>query len=203
MKTIVNKINSFNSLTNSKNIFYLTTIVLLLLTGSGSANYSASINFYGEKTDVYMGEEILAKLSIVNLVSNPKMSAQVIILPSSGMSVTSADFTQVSAGQYAANYDIDPGKSLPIAIALRANQVGEFDIKGRVVYYFGEDKQNTQDYMLDLPVTVRKPTVLTDVDTKKSQPKGLLGFEVLLMGVLMIVIVLVVSVVVIYMLKRR
>jgi len=131
------------------------------------------------------------------------MSAQVIILPSSGMSVTSADFTQVSAGQFAANYDIDPGKSIPVAIALRANQVGEFDIKGRVVYYFGEDKQNTQDYMLDLHVTVRKPTVLTDVSTKKSQPKGLLGFEVILVGVLMVIIVLIVSVVIIYLLKKK
>ena len=168
-----------------------------------NSKYSSSINFYGEKTDVYTGEEILAKLSIINLVSNPKMHAQVIILPSSGMSVTSADFTKVSSGQFSADYDVDPGSSLPIAIALRANQVGDFNIKGRVVYYFGDDKQNTQDYALDLPVSVRRPTVLTDVEVNNDQPKGLQGFEVVLLGVGLVAFVVIFSVILIFVLRKK
>ena len=168
-----------------------------------NSKYSSSINFYGEKTDVYMGEEILAKLSIINLVSNPKMHAQVIILPSSGMSVTSADFTKVSSGQFSADYDVDPGSSLPIAIALRANQVGDFNIKGRVVYYFGDDKQNTQDYALDLPVSVRRPTVLTDVEVNNDQPKGLQGFEVILLGIGLVAFVVIFSVILIFVLRKK
>jgi hypothetical protein len=166
------------------------------------SKYSSSINFYGEKTDVHMGEDILAKLSIVNLVSNPKMHAQVIILPSSGMSVTSADFTKVSAVQFSADYDVDPGSSLPVVISLRANQVGEFSIKGRVVYYFGEDKGNTQDYVLDLPVSVRRPTVLTAVEDNNGQPKGLQGFGIVLLGVGLIAFILIFSVVLIFVLRR-
>ncbi len=164
--------------------------------------YSSSINFYGEKTDVHMGEDILAKLSIVNLVSNPKMHAQVIILPSSGMSVTSADFTKVSAGQFAADYTLEPGDGRDVEIRLRSNQVGEFNIKGRVVYYFGSDSENTQDYALDLPVSVRRTTVLTAVEDSKSQPKGLQGFEVLLLGVGIVAFVIIFSVVLIYMLRK-
>ena len=164
--------------------------------------YSSSINFYGEKTDVHMGEDILAKLSIVNLVSNPKMHAQVIILPSSGMSVTSADFTKVSAGQFAADYELKPGDGRDVEIRLRSNQVGEFNIKGRVVYYFGSDSENTQDYALELPVSVRRTTVLTAVEDSKSQPKGLQGFEVLLLGVGIIAFVIIFSVVLIYMLRK-
>jgi hypothetical protein len=172
-----------------------------------NTKYSSSINFYGEKTDVYMGEDILARLSIINLVSNPKMSAQVIILPSSGMSVTSAEFTKVSAGQFAANYELAPGDGRDIEINLRSNQVGEFNIKGRVVYYFGEDKENTQDYALDLPVTVRKPTVLTDTRSKSPQQnevkKGMMGFEIILIGVGIIAFVIIFSVALIYVLKRH
>lgn len=187
----------------------LLSIFLMSMIGisTGDAKYSSSINFYGEKTDVYIGEEILAKLSIVNLVSNPKMSAQVIILPSSGMSVTSAEFTKISAGQFAANYDLAPGDGRDIEINLRSNQVGEFNIKGRVVYYFGEDKENTQDYALDLPVTVRKPTVLTDSKIKSPQQgevkKGMMGFELILIGAGMIALVIIFSVAIIYILRRH
>lgn len=164
---------------------------------------SSSINFYGEKTDVHMGEDILAKLSIVNLLSNQKMHAQVIILPSSGMSVTSADFTKVSAGQFSADYNLNPGDGRDIEIRLRSNQVGEFNIKGRVVYYFESDSGNIQDYTLDLPVSVRRQTVLTAVEDKNGQPKGLQGFEVGLLGIGLIAFVLVFSVVLILVLRRR
>lgn len=165
--------------------------------------YSSSINFYGEKTDVHMGEDILAKLSIMNLVSNPKMHAQVIILPSSGMSVTSADFTKVSAGQFSADYELNPGDGRDVEISLRSNQVGDFNIKGRVVYYFGGDTGNTQDYVLDLPVSVRRATVLTNVEDKTDQPKGSQGFEVMLLGVGLIAFIVVFSVVVIFVLRRK
>lgn len=186
-------------------------IVLILLTSllsiPASADYKASISLYGEKTDVYIGEDIIAKLSIVNLVSNPKMHAQVIILPPSGMSVSSAIFTKTSAGQFEASFDIDPsGGGREIEIVLIPNQAGEFNVKGRVVYYFGDDKENTQDYSLDLPVSVRRPTVLTDskinAPRQNEVKKGMMGFEVILLGVGMIALVLIVSVIIIYMLKR-
>ena len=136
------------------------------------------------------------------------MHAQIIILPPSGMSVTSAIFTKTSAGQFAADFDIDPSEGgKEIEIILRPNQVGEFNIKGRVVYYFGEDKENTQDYPLDLPVSVRRPTVLTDSKIKNPQQdevkKGMMGFEVILIGVGMIAVILIFSVALIYVLRRH
>lgn len=145
--------------------------------GQNNSKYSSSINFYGEKTDVYLSDEIIVRLSIVNLDSNPKMHAQVIIPPSSGMSVTSAEFTKVSAGQFASNYLLEPGDGRNIEIKLRSNQIGEFDIKCRVVYYFGDDSENIQDYSLDLPVIVRKPTVLTEVAEKLLNLKGCKGLR--------------------------
>lgn len=192
-----------------KSILVLLTFLIanVSIVYAETPKYSSSINFIGEKTDVYLGEDIITKLSIVNLVSNPKMHTQVIILPPSGMSVTSATFTKTSAGQFEANFDIDPNEGgREIEIILRPNQAGEFNVKGRVIYYFGEDKENTQDYSLDLPVSVRRPTVLTDSKIKNPQQnevkKGMMRFEIILLGVGMIAIVLIVSVLVIYMLRR-
>ena len=171
----------------------------------GGESSSSSINFYGEKTDVYLGEDIITKLSIVNLISNPKMYAQVIILPPSGMSVTSAIFTKTSAGQFTADFEIDPSEGgKEIEIILRPNQVGEFNVKGRVVYYFGNDKENKQDYPLDLAVSVRRPTVLTDVDKKNDQhKKGSVRFDAAIMGLGLIAFLIIFSVTVIYILRRH
>lgn len=195
-------------ITKNKIILILLSISVLMMSTNSNAAYSSSVNFYGEKTDVYLGEDIITKLSIVNLVSNPKMNAQVIILPPSGMSVTSAEFTKTSAGQFAASFEIDSDEGgRNIEIVLRPNQVGEFNVKGRVIYYFGDDKSNTQDYSLDLPVTVRRPTVLTDSKIKSPQQdevkKGMMGFEIILIGVGMIALVIVFSVFLIYMLRRH
>ena len=54
-------------------MFIMTMAIMSAAYADSNSKYSSSINFYGEKTDVHMGEEILTKLSIVNLVSNPKM----------------------------------------------------------------------------------------------------------------------------------
>ncbi|MHC1575090.1 MAG: WD40 repeat domain-containing protein [Candidatus Methanogasteraceae archaeon] len=70
---------------------------------------TASVNLHGEKTDVVLGEEVLLKLSAVNIIGNPLMHLQVIIIPPSGWSVTSSEFTKSGAGQYTTTYDIESG----------------------------------------------------------------------------------------------
>ena len=192
---------------DNKIIWISLSIFILSMAMNANAVYSSSINFYGEKTDIYLGEDIITKLSIVNLISNPKMHAQVIILPPSGMSVTSAIFTKTSAGQFTADFEIEPSEGgREIEIILRPNQVGEFNVKGRVIYYFG-DRENTQDFPLDLPVSVRRPTVLTDSKIKSPQQneakKEMMGFEIILMAVGMIAFVIIFSVFLIYILKRH
>ena len=193
---------------NNKIMWILLSIFILTAITNISTAYSSSINFYGEKTDVYLGEDIITKLSIVNLISNPKMYAQVIILPPSGMSVTSAIFTKTSAGQFTADFEIEPSEGgREIEIILRPNQVGEFNIKGRVIYYFSNDKENEHDYPLDLPVSVRRPTVLTDSKIKSPQQngvkKGMMRFEVILMGIGLIAFIIIFSVALVYILRRH
>jgi LemA protein len=117
---------------------------------------TASVSLHGEKTDVVMGEEILLRLSAVNLITKPKMYVQVIIIPPSGMSVTSSEFSKSAAGQFSANFQLEPGDGKDIEVRIISNQVGDFNVNGRIIYYFGNDKEKAEDQTLNLPIKVRK-----------------------------------------------
>ncbi|MEA1894264.1 MAG: LamG-like jellyroll fold domain-containing protein [Euryarchaeota archaeon] len=122
---------------------------------AGSNTQSASVHLHGEKTNVVMSEDILLKLAAVNLITKPTMHVQVIITPPSGMSVTSSEFVQSGAGLFTASYEIEPGVGRDIEVKMRSNQVGDFVVNGRIVYYFGDDVDGAEDHTLTLSITVR------------------------------------------------
>ena len=150
---------------------------------------SASVSLQGEKTNVFIGEEIRLKLSAVNLITKPIMHVQVIIIPPSGMSVSSSELVDSGAGQYTTTYDLEPGKGKDIEVKILANQVGNFDVKGRAVYYFGDNKKNTEDYVLNLPIQVEeldpKPTPSTPEPTPSTPGSPGLGLSSLLFILMM------------------
>ncbi|NLN44765.1 MAG: CUB domain-containing protein [Methanosarcina sp.] len=119
---------------------------------------SASVQLYGEKTDITLGEDILLRLSAVNLITKPTMHVQVILLPPSGMSVTSSEFIQSGAGQYTTTYELEPGAGKDIEVRIKSNQIGDFDVNGRVIYYFEGDLENAEDHKLILPIKVKEGT---------------------------------------------
>jgi PKD repeat protein len=133
---------------------------------------SANINLHSTKTTVCVGEEMHDTLSVVNLINKPIMHAQVILIPPSGTSVTSSHFVQSSGGQYTATYDINPGTGKDIEVGIVANQAGNFNVEGRVYYYFGNNKNNVEDYPLDLPIlaTGPQPTVTPTVVPPTGSP---------------------------------
>ena len=116
---------------------------------------SASVELNGEKTDVVVGEDIILRLSAVNLITKPVMNVQIILIPPSGMSVTSSDFATSGAGQYQATYRLDPGGGRDVEVRIRTNQAGDFVVKGRIVYYFGDNTSAAEDHTLELPIKVR------------------------------------------------
>lgn len=116
---------------------------------------SASVELYGTKTDVDLGEDIVLKLSAVNLITKPVMTGQLILTPPSGMSVTSSGFVVSGAGQYTTTYTLDPGSVKDIEVRIQTNQIGNFIVKGRIVYYFGDNKSTAEDHTLELPIKVR------------------------------------------------
>ncbi|AKB44281.1 hypothetical protein [Methanosarcina vacuolata] len=133
-----------------------------------SEKSSASVDLHGEKTSVLKGEDILLKLSAVNFITKPTMHVQAIIIPPSGMSVSSSEFVESGAGQYTTTYDIEPGKGRDIEVRIAANQVGDFTVTGKVVYYFGNNKEDGEYYTLDLPIHVEDSTPETPISEDKS-----------------------------------
>lgn len=140
---------------------------------------TASVSLYGEKTDVVIGEDILLKLSAVNLITKPMMHVQVIIIPPSGMSVTSSEFVQSGAGQFTTTYELEPGKGRDIEVSIRSNQIGDFNVNGRIIYYFGDDKVKAEDHTLPLPIKVRKEPVQTAPSGSAEVPAKAPGFEII------------------------
>ncbi len=125
-------------------------------TSSQFSTDDVSFQLHGEKTDVVIGEDILLKLSAVNLITKPEMHVQAIILPPSGMSVTSSEFVESGAGQYTTTYEIPSGKGRDIEVRIRSNQIGEFLVNGRIIYYFGNDKEKVKGQTLNLPIKVKE-----------------------------------------------
>ena len=129
---------------------------------------NASVQLHGEKTDVVMGEDIQLRLSAVNLITKPVMHVQVIILPPSGMSVSSSDFVQSGAGQFTTTYEISPGNGRDIEVRIRSNQVGEFEVLGKIIYYFGNDSANFEYHELPLRIKVREGQQPTPTATQDN-----------------------------------
>lgn len=119
---------------------------------------NASVELYGDKTDVQLGEDVVLKLSAINLITKPTMTLQVILKPPSGMSVTSSGFAQGAAGQYSSTFTLEPGATRNIEIMMKTTQTGDFIVEGTVVYYFGTDLSTQEQHTLSLPIKVRTKT---------------------------------------------
>jgi len=163
---------------------------LLFLVNTVFAAENASVVLHGEKTDVVLGEDIILRLSAVNIITKPVMTVQVILIPPSGMSVTSSDFVTSGGGQYTSTFNLTPGAMKPIVVGIKTNQAGDFNVTGRVIYYFGGDLSTKEDYSLSLPIVVSVPPVPTetpnngnnqDQSTKtRTNPWIFLGFVFLI-----------------------
>jgi hypothetical protein len=154
---------------------------------TGQNSKSASVSLYGEKTDVVLGENVLLKLSAINIIGNPIMHVQVIIIPPNGWSVISSAFSKSGAGQYTTIYDLKPEDGVrDIEVQIMPNQIGDnFEVKGRIVFYFGDDLSTKEDHPLSLPIKVRKEIASTSDSIQKPAEKSS-GFEIILAGVGMI-----------------
>ena len=80
---------------------------------------------------------------------------------------------------------LNPGDGKDIEIHIKSNQVGDFGVKGRIVYYFGDDKKSVQDHTLTLPIKVRKePGPPAPFDPTPKAP-GFAG-ELAIIGILFV-----------------
>jgi hypothetical protein len=87
------------------------------------------------------------------------------------MSVTSSQFVISGAGQFTSTFKLDPGSGKDIEVRIKTNQAGDFNVTGRVIYYFGDDKSTKEDDSVSLPITVRVPPVPTEAPPIEIVPE--------------------------------
>lgn len=128
-----------------------------------------TISLHAERTSILVGEEVQLKLSILAPLGKPKMEFQIIIIPPSGMSVTSQDFSE-TGGQYSQKGTIETGDSRFVDIKLRANEAGDKDVQAKVNYDFEDDKSNVKEVSKSQKIKVSAEAAPTA--TKDGKPSG-------------------------------
>ncbi|MDD5472586.1 MAG: hypothetical protein PHU34_00395 [Candidatus Methanoperedens sp.] len=127
-----------------------------------------TISLHSERTGILVGEEVLLKLSILAPLGKPKMEFQIILLPPSGMSVTSQEFSQ-TGGQYSQKGTIETGDSRFVDIKLRANEAGDKDVEATVRYYFANDTSNIKEVLKSQKIKVIAAEAASTT-TKNGEP---------------------------------
>ncbi len=112
------------------------------------------VSLRSDVTTAKVGQEFSLTLSVVNLISNPNMTLQVVLQPPSGMSIVSSEFAQTGVGQYTGVFHVKPGGAKAIKIEVVPNNPGNFTIKGIIAYYFGNDKKNATVKEVSVPIRV-------------------------------------------------
>lgn len=168
-------------------IFLISTASAVETTTNPSKN--ASVALHSDKTTMMVGEDVMITLTVQPIITTSSaMNVQIILLPPSGMTVIQSDFSQTGLGQYSLIDKIEPGKSKGVKAKLRANEAGEFDVKGYAIYYFGEDKasQEREDFKqvikVTLPATpIETPTSVEPTPNPNKGTQTIVGIVVLVL----------------------
>ena len=122
-----------------------------------------SVYFGTTRTTINKGEDAIFTLSAVNPIGNPSMTVQLILKPSSGVSVTSSSFAKAGSGIYTCTQVIESGDNVrSIEVHLTGNQAGTHEIASEVYYMFeGGSKSPTWYDTLTLVVDDHDSTPLT------------------------------------------
>lgn len=116
-----------------------------------------SVYFGSTKTAINEGENAIITLSAINPMGNPPMKVQLILKPSSGVSVYGTDWIKGGAGSYTGEFDLQPGDNVrAISIQMQVNQPGTNYIDSEI-YYEVDGKRITQRDRLTIGV-IPKPT---------------------------------------------
>ena len=93
-----------------------------------------SVYFGSTKTVINEGESAIVTLSAINPIGSPPMKVQLILKPSSGVSVYGVDLIKGAAGSYTGDFDIRPGDNRAISIHIKVNQCGTNYIDSEIYY---------------------------------------------------------------------
>ena len=115
-----------------------------------------SVYFGSTKTKVKEGENAMITLSAVNPIGNPPMNVQLVLKPSSGVSIYETNWLKAGIGSYEGKFKLEPGDVKGISIGMIGNQPGTHYVDSEI-YYEVEGKTIVQRDQLQIVVIPPEP----------------------------------------------
>lgn len=128
---------------------YQTQFTVLPIQGKSEIGFQLR----ADRTIINNGEESILTLSATNIITKPPMEAQFILTIPAGVQVTSTELIASGGGQYSTTYTLKPGDSKYISARIQGKEEGNFVMKGRLVYHFG-DISDKHDEIQMVEITV-------------------------------------------------
>jgi hypothetical protein len=116
------------------------------------------VDLYGQLTDVTVGDEIIAYLSVVNPITSPgTLVIQLTLRTPSGWSITSSGFGHAVGGMSTNTYEIEQGPNIQaIQVQILANEAYEGELVGYIDYYY---KNTDKKYQTETRLPVKASPV--------------------------------------------
>ena len=116
-----------------------------------------TVNFHASQTEVSMGEPVALTLSVANSIINPEMTLQLVLQLPSGVSISGEGLGDSCSVQCSVTYKVPTGENRNFPLTAVPNQVGSFNIAGRMEWYFGDDLATHAGKSASLTLNATKP----------------------------------------------
>ena len=128
----------------------------LTVTARDQSAVTSPVNLHATVTEAVEGEPINVTLSMINSIANEAMTAQAILEVPPGLSVSSAEFAKACTPRCNVSHTLNPGENKAIIINVIANEPGEFSLKGKMEWYYGNSAGDRGKDEQEITLTAKK-----------------------------------------------
>ena len=102
------------------------------------------VYLHAERTDISLGQSAKFSLEMLNGLTKPEMTVQLILRIPSGWSVDGRGFDNECSGQCSAVYTVPTSDQERIEIFVKPNEAGDYRLEGMTQWYFTNDPSNAR-----------------------------------------------------------
>ena len=114
------------------------------------------VYLHAERTDISLGQSAKFSLEMLNGLTKPEMTVQLILRIPSGWSVDGRGFDNECSGQCSAVYTVPTSKQERIEIFVKPNEAGDYRLEGTTQWFFTGDPSNARVETEVMSVSVRE-----------------------------------------------
>ena len=113
----------------------------------------ATVNIHASQTRVQVGEPIVLTLTADNSIVRPVMTVKLRLIVPPGWSASGTGFTGACSGTCISTYQVPTGDIRSIMLEMLANQVGTFEARAEMEWWFGNDTTTLDGSVASLELT--------------------------------------------------